>query len=576
MIFSCTSVFAQLHVAPSATSDSYIYAKDRMLFVKNHISLSENRNSQTEASIYLRKDSQLLQGDKAVNNNSGTGKISVYQEGTSNAYDYNYWGLPVKINPKNNSLLNDYIFEPIGKTDSRKSKLTNGLDGISFPLNISSRWIYFFAGTNYSNWGYAGNHFDPFPGQGFTMKGVNGINQNMIEDRMINTGSSQTYDFRGIPNDGNIEMNISKDQILLIGNPYPSALDLNKFLIENTNSTGIAYFWDSRENGNSHYLADYEGGYGTYSAGTGLYAPAIFKNYGTWNETGNSGKYYSRGISPIAQGFMIIGKNEGKILFRNTHRIYQKEKDGISVFKTSEKAVPSLRLNIEIDSQYVRQLILGLHKKATTAEDHAMDARMFNKVDNDVSWEIDQEDFIINVRPKVDKELIPLHVQLNKPTQVKFYIGELAEFDPYRIFIFDAAENLYYGIKTGYLKLQLPEGDYRNRFYLSFLDKAPENPNSNPPKPDVIPVKPRNILLNTIDIFQNNTMEQLEVKMLYDSDFRNIRLYNLNGKLIFEKDFKSSQKEFNIPTGGLSTAVYIVKVKTGDNKELTKKVGIKN
>ena len=45
--------------------------------------------------------------------------------------------------------------------------------------------------------------------------------------------------------------------------------------------TGIAYFWDSKENGNSHYLDDYMGGYGAFSpvdpCTEGIYEPPVFK-----------------------------------------------------------------------------------------------------------------------------------------------------------------------------------------------------------------------------------------------------------------------------------------------------------
>ncbi|MCM8571103.1 T9SS type A sorting domain-containing protein [Gramella jeungdoensis] len=574
MIFSVSGIYAQLYIAPSEKSDSYLYAKDRLLYVENEIHLTENLRKETQASIYFRNEAQLIQGAKNISQNEGSGKISVFQEGTSNAYDYNYWGLPVRIGDKNKQL-NDFIYEPLSNTESRNAKLISALDGSSDPLSISNRWIYTFSGTSYSNWHYAGDHFDLKPGEGFTMKGVNGINLKEIEGQPINAGSSQIYDFRGMPNDGKIELPIQKDQTLLVGNPYPSALDLDKFLTENTSSTGIAYFWDSRKNGNSHYLSDYEGGYGTYSPGAGIYVPAIFRKYPDGTETGEIGQLYARDISPIAQGFMVIGKNEGKIVFQNSQRVFQKEEPGVSEFKNHETAIPSLRLNIEMDSTYIRQLVLALRDNATPDEDHAMDARKMDSAPSDVNWSLSGEAYIINVRPKKDEELIPLKVKLEKETSLKFSVAELNNFNPDRLFIYDSKDDLYFGIKTGYLKLSLAKGEYNERFYLSYIEKLPTS-KTDPEAPEGYKPKPPNILLNTIDIFQNNREEKLELKVLYDTGISSFRLYDLNGKIIFSQSFKGNQKDFALPTGNLSNAVYIVKVNTTDQRELTKKIGIKN
>ncbi|MDX1761779.1 MAG: T9SS type A sorting domain-containing protein, partial [Christiangramia sp.] len=178
--------------------------------------------------------------------------------------------------------------------------------------------------------------------------------------------------------------------------------------------------------------------------------------------------------------------------------------------------------------------------------------------------------------PKIDEELIPLKLSLKEEVELKFYISELTNFNPDRLFIYDKQEDLYFSIKTGYLKMSLEQGDYEDRFFLSFIEKLPETPIANDPEETVNFKKPENILLNTIDIFQNNLAQQLEIKILYEASFSKIRLYDLNGKQFFNKDFKIPEKEFIFPTGNLSNAVYIVKINTSDQKELTKKIGVKN
>ena len=575
MIFSFYSLSAQLYISPTANSDSYLYARDRLVFVKNEIHLLKNKKKETEASIYLRKGAELIQGPRPDNRNKGTGSLSVYQRGSSNAYDYNYWGLPVKTElPK--SKLNDYIFEPLNATYGRNANLIGGLEGKSEPLSISNRWIYTFSGTNYSNWLYAGDYFDLLPGEGYTMKGVNGTNLNSIENEQINSGNSQAYDFRGLPNDGTIELPIKKDQILLVGNPYPSSLDLDKFLSENKSTTGIAYFWDSKENGSSHYLADYEGGYGTYSPGTGIYIPPAFRKYSDGAETGATGKHYERKIMPVAQGFMLIGTKDGTVKFDNLQRLFPPDRSALPVFKTPISDKQSLKLNIEIEGSFIQNLALVFDPDSTKDEDHALDARKMDRNREDLSWSIMEEAYVINVRPKIDEELIPLKIILEKPAELEFYIAEFQNFNPDRVFIFDALDGLYFNIKTGSLKIKLDEGEYHDRFFLSFLEKLPSPITEEKSDEKLAIQKPENVLLNSIDIFQNNAQQHLEVKMLYDASLVKVRLYDLNGKQFLNKDFKNKEKDFNFPTGNLSNAIYIVKVQTSDHREITKKIGVKN
>src|SRR5690606_12689282 len=89
--------YGQLTVKPLASpnQDSYLYVDGSLLYVNQDVNLLKNADaSATEASIYFRKEGQLIQGENG-HLNKGDGFISIFQEGTSNAYDYNYWSSPV-------------------------------------------------------------------------------------------------------------------------------------------------------------------------------------------------------------------------------------------------------------------------------------------------------------------------------------------------------------------------------------------------------------------------------------------------------------------------------------------------
>lgn len=564
---------AQLHISPSITGDSYIYLSDRFLYVEDDISLKKNNSPDTEASIYLRKESQLLQGEKSTNKNSGNGWLSVFQEGTSNAFDYNYWALPITDNISANKF-GAVIFQPKTPTRSKSALVTNDLEGRANPLKISSRWIYKYSGSEYTDWQHVGVNFDVAPGEGFTMKGVNGSDHTIINGVENNPGNKQRYDFRGLPNDGEIKVPIKNEKSVLVGNPYPSALHLQSFLFENPASTGIAYFWDSRDNGDSHYLKDYEGGYGSYSPGANAYAPAVFKTYnGGGEETGNSGGNgapIAREYSPIGQAFMLTGKSDGYIHFKNSQRRFQKENSLTSEFKNQQKSeIPLLKFNVGFNDLYTRPLLLAFREDSSREEDWAMDAKIYGVLENDAGWNIAEAFYNIQVRPFRKNDKIPLFINLIESSKLTFSLDDLRDFEDENIFLFDAELETYNQLNLNEFSIDLEKGNYSKRFFISFMQE----------KEDIILPETTedelDFLFPDALIVQNNLKAQLEIEMV-QSDLKQILLYDLNGQMIYNKTIAIGSTKHNLPTSGLQDAIYIVKIISSENLEFTSKISIKN
>ncbi|MGM0933823.1 MAG: hypothetical protein ACQEWD_10300 [Bacteroidota bacterium] len=571
LFFCLYPVSAQLSVSPSSAGSSFLYAKDLVLYVDGDIHLEKNPNLNTEASIYLRQEAQLIQGDKSSNLNSGNGLLSVFQEGLANAYNYNYWGLPVTDNSGASKTADRIIYEPMGKTESKPAQLSSALDGKANPLTISRRWLYKFVGGTYADWEYIGDDFNLDPGLGFTMKGVNGTNLTIVEGVPNNQGNRQRYDFRGLPNDGNISLNIQKDQVLLAGNPYPSALNLKEFLIQNTATTGIAYFWDHSDNTFSHYLKDYEGGYGAYSPGASAYVPAVFQYYDEsadpTGNTGETGQIYGREFSPIAQGFMLMGKTNGQVSFKNSHRVFKKENSTNSSFRMQQEVIPRLRLNVAFDDLYVRQLLLAFRDEATTGIDHAMDAKTFGSLSTDAAWSIEEEPFLINVQPFEAEKLIPFIISAKDSTALKISIEIRENFSPEAIFLYDAEEESYHNLYKSDYKTRLEAGNYENRFYLTFAKEAsaefelPQEEEYDSELPE------------SIGILYNKDLRQVEI--IAGEILEEIQVFDLTGGLIFSKKIYENKQYDYFYTGNLREAVYIVKVKTRDNRITNKKLLLK-
>ncbi len=561
--------FSQLYIMPYGNIECYVFVEGGILYVEKNIDLKKNPEGTLVASIYLRNESQLLQG-KEDEKNTGNGMLSVFQEGKATAFTYNYWGSPVS-NSLSSTGFGNILFEPLTKTESRPVNITSNHNGIANPLTISSRWIYKLSGRGYSDWQFIGNNFDLKSGEGFTMKGVDGENtQVRLYGVANNPGGEQRYDFRGIPNTGTIALDINKEEILLVGNPYPSALDLNLFLEENTNTTGIAYFWDSKPIA-SHYLQDYEGGYGTYSPALGRYGyvPPVFQKYDNSGEvlgnTGNTGDYYARRYSPVGQGFIIEGLTSGKVFFRNRYREFQKENPEFSEFKSMGrnqeiKDIPHVRINVEFKDKYTRQLLIAFHPKSTPNVDRAMDAKNLSPLSTDVGFWHENEKYLIDVRP--EQANIPLEITSGISTEVNFNLAAGTSFNE-DVFLWNAEENIFFNLKNQQVTIPLDAGNIAGKYWITF--KSGEEKIGDKP-----------VIRNEFKIFQNNPFHRAEILAPFSSAPKLIGIYDTAGKKLREIKGIANEFYYEIPTGNLPRGIYIVKIISGDGTIVSKKVIISN
>ncbi len=596
--------FGQLSVSPSPSGkDYYLYVKGNLLFVSNGVHLQKNNSSGAESSIYLREGGQLIQDVSQTTWNSGAGSISIFQEGTSNAFDYNYWASPVSTSQ--NALFGiSMLHAPVSEIHSQPAKITSALNGMADPLTISNQWIYTFSGNGYSNWTSVGGSTSIPAGFGFTMKGTQGKDPTFLEGRENNPGNSQRYDFRGRPNSGTIEIPIISEGFVLIGNPYPSSLNLSLFLLENSGVgnlkpecyseinrrnaiTGIAYFWDSKENGNSHYLEDYMGGYGSFSpidpCTTGVYEKPLFKSGGTGKMDGSSGNHYERRFVPVAQGFMVQGAENSTLQFNNSQRIFRKEGNN-SHFKRAEKntktastpkelkEVPKMQFLVNINDEYIRSLTLAFWPTATTKTDVGMDALAFDLAPADVGWLQEDHNYVIDVRPFELSDEIPLFLKAEGKTANFQFSFTGSNFKPENIFILDTQTNTYHPIKEETFEIALEPGNYHGRFKLAFVEKI------------VLAVLPEELLpeellpvedgLVEFSIFHNNYSAELEIIANSYFPVKSVGVYDLQGKKVYFRSNFGNRRSISITTENWATALYIVNVVNMNNEKTSRKITV--
>lgn len=589
------SASAQLYIAPNPAS--YMYVGNQYVFVKQDVNLQNNSN------LYLREGGQLLQGGTGASANQGQGKLSVYQEGTVDNFEYNYWCSPVgnaSAATGNEAFGVTMLNQPSSVTASAAATMLpmSSLNGEAANpnLRIAPRWVFkFLSSATYSEWVSVGAASSIAAGEGFTMKGTSGTDASFSEGGVTNNpGAAQRYDFRGKPNDGNITINVGAGKMTLTGNPYPSAIDLQAFLLAATNCTGVAYFWEQDKTVNSHLIAAYQGGYGTYAAGTNTYTPPTFYAYdgaGTQLSAVGTGTNYPRKFSPVGQGFMVEGSADGTLTMANTYRVFQKE-GGISHFErpapvASHHAAPAIgeefypeipsvsgfdyttvsmapnpqiRFNVLLNNQGVRQLALTFNPLATDAVDRAMDAKSPGGGATDTFFALEGGEYVIAAIDYNINKRIPLGLKSDVAGTYRIAIGEMLNFsDADHVYVHDKKLDAYHEITNADFEISLPAGNNTTRFEITFTNSSLGVPTIGD---------------EVFDVLQDNTAQQLVISNPDLIDLKSCALYDITGKLIFNKSNLGAEPEYRFSTQGLSEGIYIVKLITAKGQDFGRKISV--
>lgn len=586
VVFTVNTIAAQLYVK----NNSYIFNKGTVVYSKGNLELNG-----TNSNFYLRNEGQFVQGTTGSSTNTGEGKLSVFQEGTVNNYAYNYWCSPVGTATAGVTTNEDFgitlLNLPSTNVLSSPATIIPGYNGVSAAgaLSVSSYWIFrFLALPDYSGWSHSYAATNISAGQGFTMKGTSGSDATTVgEATANNTGSAQRYDFRGKPNDGDISVVVAKDNFTLTGNPYPSALHVNAFLLDpaNTDCTGIAYYWEQDKTINSHVLLNYRGGYGTFAPGGtlptdyGVYVPAFFSSYninGTVNATGSSsGLAIERKYAPVGQGFMIKGKATGtptSVTLKNSHRTFYKEAGTYSQFEkhsggtnaTNDENIgvnttSHIRLNTIINNTNTRQIALTFMPNATDGVDRGIDALTpESDLTNDVYFFLNNERYVIQGINFAVEKRVPLGIDVTNNSTFKFSLVQVVDFDENQaVYLYDGLDGTYHNLKQADYEVALSTGVYNNRFEITFKDAALSV--DHPIKDNVV-------------VVQNNTSQQLTISNSNLFDIKSVMLFDIAGKQLFRKVNLGSKSSYEFSTASLSDGVYLVKIQSADGQSIGQKI----
>ncbi len=538
-----------------------------LIITDNYLRITENLK--LDGKIDLEGEAQLLQDLGSTLDPTSSGTLERDQQGTADTYTYNYWSSPVglpNITTNNNSYTLPDIFQGV-------NFLATGYNGTASPLGIADYWIWKFSNKtsgDYSQWQHVRSTGTLLAGEGFTMKGPG-------------TGSistPQNYVLLGKPNNGDINLPISTGNEYLVGNPYPSALDADQFILDNGltiagpgSTTGTLYFWE-HWGGGSHYLADYQGGYATYSLSGGVPAASMGTNDPLVATGGTPTKTPGRYI-PIAQGFFVTAENSGTIKFNNGQRIYQKE-DGVnSLFikqsntKSNKTSISDTRTKLRIGfnspSSIRRQILATVDQRASQNYDWGFDSKYIDEQVDDMYWMINNDKYVIQGLNEFTLEtILPLGIHTKKAGEIKITIDKIEnETTTLNIYLHDKDLNVYHNLKQSDYKVSLNVGTYLNRFEITFSNKLEQT---------ALSIDDLNN--DSLNVFYSNKKSSLVIQNPNLTILKSAELFNILGQSVYKFDKIGNEDYQEFKTIRLQAGTYTIKLKTSENI-ISKKVLIK-
>ena len=514
--------------------------------------------------LRLLGEAQLIQSHTGVNSNTiVSGKLILDQQGYSSAYQYNYWSSPISnsgsfsllggkfdgtdstINPFNPTQI---LFNSVSPYNGLPSILDGGNNVIT-PLTINTQWLYKYSrgSGSYSDWINLDENSLIYPGEGYIMKGTNAITAN------------QNYVFYGEPNNGDYTFPITLGEHSLLGNPYPSALDANKFITDNITVVDALYFWVDGGS-TSHNLTDYLGGYAIRNL-TGGTPPSIASPL--INGIGNSGTVTApTQYVAIGQGFFIDAIGSGSITFNNSQRVFKTEVSGDAVFYRSTNDATGdqyLRLGYEDPEGFHRQLLLGFlpESLADTRYNPGYDALIAGNRNDDMFFIIesnyDKRYAIQGVNSFVDDMEFPIGVTISETGSHKIILDETNNFTNI-VYLKDNYSGAYHNLSESAFNVNLPIGEYFDRYTIVF--QTPTLGVSTP-------------AIENVNVFYDG-LNNIVIANIKNIELNNVEIYNVMGQqILMIKDNLNNQDRIEIPFNE-SDGVYLIVLNTNNSKKSTK------
>lgn len=139
--------------------------------------------------------------------------------------------------------------------------------------------------------------------------------------------------------------------------------------------------------------------------------------------------------------------------------------------------IQRVRVAFETPLGYVRHLLLGFtpDNVASDEVDYGYDALCFDNLPDDLNWMIHDQRYVIQgVGEFSENKSYPFGMFLSNSGDITISLNSLENFEnPINVFVYDALSNSFSRINDVGFNLNIDNGEYMNRFYITFQNNVP-------------------------------------------------------------------------------------------------------
>lgn len=336
--------------------------------------------------------------------------------------------------------------------------------------------------------------------------------------------------FLGVPFNGDVAVPVqfTANGYNLVGNPYASNINVEKFLAENTNVNSL-YFWTHQ-----------------FPVGSSEYA----NNYAAFNVVGS----VIPGLTNISigQGFIVgLSQATPTVNFNNTMRTAQ----DASFYKNTIAEKNRIWLSLSKENKTISQILLAYMDGATNDVDNQIDAKVMQRGSSAIYSLINNEAYAIQGRslPFKTDDVVKLGFEALEQGNYTINIEQvdgLFENDQI-IYLKDKELNKIINLSESAYSFASNLGIFNDRFELVYVEKTLATDDLS--KNDVVIYNANNTIV--IDAKQNKIVA--------------IELYDIQGRKVFGKE-NINASSYKVQSS--AKGVLVIKVLTEDGKVKTQKI----
>jgi hypothetical protein len=383
-------------------------------------------------------------------------------------------------------------------------------------------------------------------------------------------GGTHSLTFSGTPNNGTLGKSIDfindgdpNNDFNLIGNPYPSSIDIEKFILlgdngeirNNSAVDGTVWLW-------THVTAISNGTIGEF----------LGDDYATYNLTGGVGAGAASGSGSAiptknigsGQGFFVKAVSSGTVFFQNNMRLKDQNTQFFRAPDAKSATVQEKdRIWLHAESATggaYNQLLVGFFDKATDGVDRGYDGERLSAAWINFYSTIDSVKYASQGLGtfNVDKK-IPLGFDtfIDQPMTYKISIDNIeGVLKDNEIYLVDHDLDIVHDLRLADYEFDVDgKGNFLNRFTLQF-------------NKSVLGVDDLELNNNFVVINEENAL-----RLKSSTVITNIKVYDMTGRLLIDK--KPNDSEFTLATSAIRKGTVLILNATFDNGAEVSKKAIK-